>query len=58
MLLTGFNEVDKSTGIYRARLVAPSTPALLAGGAFNYGNVMKAKNDDKYIYSRETYTRF
>ena len=58
MLLTGFNEVDKSTGIYRARLVAPSTPALLAGGAFNYGNVMKAKNDDKYIYSRENFEVF
>jgi acetyl esterase/lipase len=58
MMLTGFNEVDKSTAIYRARLVAPSTPALLAGGAFNYGNVMKAKNADKYIYSRENFEIF
>ena len=58
MLLTGFNEVDKSTAIYRARLVAPSTPALLAGGAFNYANVMKAKNADKYIYSRENFEIF
>jgi dipeptidyl aminopeptidase/acylaminoacyl peptidase len=58
MMLTGFNEVDKSTAIYRARLSSPATPALLAGGAFNYGNVMKAKNADKYIYSRENFEIF
>jgi dipeptidyl aminopeptidase/acylaminoacyl peptidase len=39
-------------------LAAPSTPDLLAGGAFNYGNVMKAKNADKYIYSRENFEVF
>jgi dipeptidyl aminopeptidase/acylaminoacyl peptidase len=55
MMMTGFNEVDKSTGIYRARLAAPAKPQLLVGGAFNYGNVMKAKNVDKYIYTRENY---
>ena len=58
MLLTGFNEVDKSTAIYRARLSSPAAPALLAGGAFNYDNVMKAKNADKYIYSRENFEVF
>ena len=41
MLMTGFNEVDKSTGVYRARLSSPAAPALLAGGKFNYDNVMK-----------------
>ena len=53
--MTGFNEVDKSTGIYRTRLSSPATPALLAGGNYNYGNVLKAKNVDRYIYSRENY---
>ena len=55
MLMTGFNEVDKSTGIYSARLFKPATPTLLIGGKFNYGNVMKAKDADKYIYTRENY---
>ena len=55
MLMTGFNEVDKSTGIYRANLSAPATPKLLLGGNFNYDKVMKAKKADKYIYTRENY---
>ena len=58
MLLTGFNEVDKTTAIYRARLASPVNPTLLAGGSYNYGNVMKAKNADKYIYSRENFEVF
>ena len=58
MLMTGFNEVDKSTGIYRARLVSPTNPSLLAGGNYNYDNVMKAKKADKYIYSRENFEVF
>ena len=55
MLLTGFNEVDKTTGLYRARLSAPANPALLIGGSYSYGNVAKAKKADKYIYTRENY---
>jgi dipeptidyl aminopeptidase/acylaminoacyl peptidase len=55
MMLTGYNEVDKSTGLYRARLSAPANPALLIGGSFSYGNVAKAKKADKYIYTRESY---
>ena len=58
MLMTGFNEVDKSTGVYRARLSSPAAPVLLAGGKFNYDNVMKAKNADKYIYTRENFEIF
>ncbi len=58
ILLTGFNEVDKSTGIFRVRLVTPSNPTLLAGGNYNYDNVMKAKKADKYIYSRENFEVF
>ena len=58
MLLTGFNEVDKTTAIYRARLTSPINPTLLAGGSYNYDNVMKAKNADKYIYSRENFEVF
>ena len=58
MLLTGFNEVDKTTAIYRARLTSPVNPTLLAGGSYNYDNVMKAKNADKYIYSRENFEVF
>ena len=58
MLLTGFNEVDKTTAIYRARLTSPVNPTLLAGGNYNYDNVMKAKNADKYIYSRENFEVF
>ena len=55
LLLTGFNETDKSTGLYTARLSKPVNPTLLAGGAYNYGNVVKAKKADKYIYTRENY---
>ena len=55
MMIKGFNEVDKSTGLYRARLSAPSNPTLLAGGSYNYGNLIKAKKADKYIYTRENY---
>ena len=58
ILMTGFNEKDKSTGIYRARLASPANPALLVGGNFNYDNVMKAKKADKYIYSRENFEVF
>ena len=58
LLLTGFNEVDKSTGIYRARLSSPATPSLLAGGNYNYDKVFKAKKADKYIYTRENFEVF
>ena len=55
VMITGFNEVDKTTGIYRARLSAPANPSLLLGGRYNFGNMAKAKNVDKYIYTRENY---
>ena len=58
MLLSGFNETDKSTGIYRARLASPAKPILLAGGNYNYGQVAKAKKADKYIYTRENFEVF
>ena len=58
MLLSGFNETDKSTGIYRARLASPAKPILLAGGNYNYGQVTKAKKADKYIYTRENFEVF
>ena len=58
MMMTGFNETDKSTGLYRARLVAPAKPQLLAGGAYNYDHVLKAKKADKYIYTRENFEIF
>lgn len=58
MLMTGFNETDKTTALYRARLTAPTNPVLLAGGAYNYDNVMKAKKADRYIYSRENFEVF
>ncbi|MBE6275049.1 MAG: S9 family peptidase [Bacteroides sp.] len=55
VMMTGFNEVGKTTGIYRARLNTPVNPTLLAGGKYNLGNVVKAKKTDKYIYTRENY---
>ena len=58
MLMTGFNETDKSTGLYRARLLSPANPTLLAGGAYNYDHVLKAKKADKYIYTRENFEVF
>ena len=58
MLMTGFNETDKSTGLYRARLASPAHPTLLAGGAYNYDHVLKAKKADKYIYTRENFEVF
>ena len=58
VMMVGFNETDKSTGIYRARLSSPSKPALLAGGAYNYDHVLKAKKADKYIYTRENFEVF
>ena len=58
MLMTGFNETDKSTGLYRARLASPANPTLLAGGAYNYDHVLKAKKADKYIYTRENFEVF
>ena len=58
VMMVGFNETDKSTGIYRARLSSPSKPSLLAGGAYNYDHVLKAKKADKYIYTRENFEVF
>ena len=58
VMMAGFNEKDKTTGIYRAKLSASANPTLLVGGSYNFGNVTKAKNADKYIYTRENYEVF
>ena len=58
VMMAGFNEKDKTTGIYRAKLSASENPTLLVGGSYNFGNVVKAKGADKYIYTRENYEVF
>ena len=58
IILSGFNEVDKSTGLYRARLNTPAIPVQLLGGSYNYDKLIKAKEADKYIYTRENYETF
>ena len=54
-LLTGFNEKDKSTALYSARLDAPAKPAMLIGGEYAYGNVAKAKEGDRYLFTCENF---
>ena len=57
-LLSGFNESDKTTHFYRTRLSAPAAPKKLTEGTFRHANLKKAKNAEKYIFTRENFTTF
>ena len=54
-ILSGFKEADKSTALYRTRLDAPADPTLLIGGEYGNKNLLKAKDADRYLFTRENF---
>lgn len=57
-IITGFNETDKTTQYYKAKLSSPDTPKQLTQGIYRYNNLTKARKADKYIYTRENTKTF
>lgn len=57
-ILCGFNEVTKGYGYYEARLSKPAAPKALLAGDYMLGNLVKAKEADRVIFTIETYERY
>lgn len=54
-LLTGFCESTKATALYRATLGTSESPLLVMGGDYRFGNVQKAADADRWLYTRERF---
>ncbi len=52
-ILSGFNETDKTTQFYYSKLSSPNNPKQITKGSYRYANLTKARNAEKYIYTRE-----
>lgn len=57
-LLSGFNEVTKGSGYYKARLSAAAAPKELLAGNFMLRSIRKAKNTEEVIYTVETFEKY
>jgi len=56
-LLTTFNEVDKNSGYYEYNLKSGKGKQLLSG-SYRYTNAIKAKENNKLIFSHESFVEF
>ena len=57
-MFTGFNETDKTTHYFSGKLSAPNAPKQLTEGTYRHNNLAKARNAEKYIYTRENTKTF
>lgn len=57
-LLASFNEKDKSKGFYSLQLKSKADPQALVSNEFNYSFLRKAKDADRYLWTRESTTEF
>lgn len=57
-LLTAFDETTKSTSFYTTSFKRPAKPVLLAGGDYKYGGVVKAKDANVLLWTRENFQTF
>ena len=58
-LLTAFDEATKSTSFYVTSFKRPAKPAFLAGGEnYKLGGVLKAKNANVMLWTRENFQTF
>lgn len=58
MLLRGFDEDDKSYGVYRMRLGTTDIPEKLVHSDHQYSNFMKAKNADRLMWRRQSFVEY
>lgn len=54
--LMAFDETTKGSAIYRTTLRKPTEPVLLIGGDYKIASAVKAKNADRVIFSKETFS--
>ena len=57
-LLTGFNNKTKGTGYYTTSLDKPMSPTERYAGNFMAGGLVKAKNSDVFMFTRQTFEEF
>ena len=58
LLLKGTNEVTKGDGYYSLRFKKPGTPKELLAGRFMLSSIIKAKNADKLVFTKESYEMY
>ncbi len=58
LTLTGFYETDKHEAIFEYTYGKSSTPKLLIEGDYAFGDIQKAQNDDKVIFTRGNFKTF
>ncbi|MFW6101237.1 MAG: prolyl oligopeptidase family serine peptidase [Bacteroidota bacterium] len=56
--LHGHNETTRADGYYALNLKRPGEPEQLTGGKYKLNRPVKAKDDDTYLYTRETFEQF
>lgn len=58
MLLTGFDEDDKSSGVYRMTLGNKDVPTKLVHTDHQYTNFAKAKNADRLLWRKQSFVEY
>jgi dipeptidyl aminopeptidase/acylaminoacyl peptidase len=58
MFLRVFDEETKGSGYFTKKLNDSELPRKLTLGEYSYGNPLKAKQADRYVFSRETFQDF
>ena len=58
LLLKGTNEVSKADGYYSLRMRKPAAPKALFTGDFMLSTLIKAKNADKIVFTKESFEMY
>ncbi|EDM36870.1 probable acylaminoacyl-peptidase [Pedobacter sp. BAL39] len=53
--LTAFNNVSKENGFYKKNIGDQKAPELVVMGKFKYSTLIKAKDEDAYVYDKGNY---
>ena len=57
LLLKTFQEENKKAGISRLQLGKTKAPKAIQSGNYSIGSILKASDDNVYVYTKESYTR-
>jgi dipeptidyl aminopeptidase/acylaminoacyl peptidase len=56
--LKGHNEISRNDGYYKYVINFTEVPVELMSGSYNLNNIIKAKNSDVFVYTKETFDQF
>jgi len=58
LILKGFNETDKSSGYFSINFKNKAKIKKLVAGAYDFNDIVKSKNTDHYVFTKENFREF